>query len=335
LTSTPDLTRQGAPGPAGAPGVRRAVVLVNERAGEVLQRGRDAFAKLIEEGFAAAGMSAQVRCVEARKLGAEFSRAVLEKPDVVVVAGGDGTISLMLPAMAKVGVDSAALPLGTLNLLARDLGLDGTLEQNLQRIADGVDLAIDLGEVNGRLFHSNAGLGFFAMMAREREEARRRFPFSKVLGFAFASVRTVLFARSIDVDMESEGERRALSADAVLITNNRFAGTPWRRASLDEGLLEVHLFEASSLPARLRAVAAMARGTWRELPSLTSFTTRELTISRRGRRRSTVAIDGEIVRVSVPMRFTIRPRALTLRAAGRDDLRTPPMQPPSIAESAR
>lgn len=315
MTSAPDLARSGAPGVAGPSALRRAIVVVNERAGEVLQRGRDAFATLIEDGFSAAGMTAQVRCVEARSLAREFGRAISEKPDVVVVAGGDGTISLMLPAMAKANVDAAALPLGTLNLLARDLGLDGTLEENLQRIADGIDLAIDLGDVNGRLFHSNAGLGFFAMMAREREEARKRFPFSKVFSFAFASVRTVLFSRSIDLEMESDGQRRAMSADAVLITNNRFAGTPWRRARLDEGLLEVHLFEASSLPARLRAVAAMARGTWRELPSLTSFTTRELTISRRRRRRSTVAIDGEIVRMSMPLRFTLRPRALTLRAA--------------------
>jgi diacylglycerol kinase family enzyme len=204
------------------------------------------------------------------------------------------------------------LPLGTLNLLARDLGMSTDLQANLAFIATQNSRPIDLGEVNGRLFHSNAGLGFFAMMAREREVARRRFPFSKAMGFAFAALRTTLFSKTITVELEVAGQSVTMATDAVLVTNNRFAGTPWRRASMDEGLLEVHTLQAPGLLARLRAAIAVARGTWRDLPSLTSFTAPNVTLTRRGRTRAIVAIDGEIHRLANPLRFTVRQAALPL-----------------------
>ena len=68
------------------------------------------------------------------------------------------------------------LPLGTVNVLGRDLGLVGPLERQIEALCQGEPVTMDIGQVNDRLFHSISGMGFFSLMAREREYARRRFP---------------------------------------------------------------------------------------------------------------------------------------------------------------
>ncbi len=153
------------------------------------------------------------------------------------------------------------------------------------------------------------------MMARERENARKLIPSSIKLGYALATLRTLWRSRPLTVLVEAEGEKRVLHADAVLVTNNRFDGTPWLRERLDAGVLEIHLLQARGLSGRFRAILAMARGTWRELPHLQSLTATQVTIRLRRRRRRSVAVDGEVRRMSGELDFAIRPAALELVTA--------------------
>lgn len=297
---------------------RRAEVVFNRRAGTVLEQGEEPFRRALAEAFAAHGVEAKVTAVAPEELEAATRRAIEAAPDLIVVGGGDGTVSKLLPVLARSQAPIGILPFGTLNLLARDLGLTQDVRETVASLAGGRAVAVDLAAVNGRPFHSNAGLGLFTAMAREREQARRTLPGSIRIGYALAALRAVLRSRAVTVEIEADGQCRTLVADAVLVTNNRFEGTPWLRPSLDEGMLEVHLLDAGGLGGRFRALVAMARGTWRELPRLTSLPAREVTLRLR-RRRFSVAVDGEIQRFRGELHCTIRPRALRLlagRAAG-------------------
>lgn len=297
----------------------KAIVVVNARAGTVLAAGQKAFDRRIVAAFASHGIEARIVSVKGREFGRAVADALAQTDALAVIAGGDGTISRVLPLLARAKGRAAIMPLGTINLLARDLGLIGDLDAAITSIATGERAIIDLAEVNGRPFHSNAGIGIFAMMAREREVARRRFPFSRVLGFAWAASRTLLRSRPLTIEVTREGRHDSFVSDAVLVTNNAFAGSPWQRPRLDEGLLEVHMLSAEGHAARLRAAVAMASGSWRDLPALTSFTASEVEIRRPGRSRSTVAIDGEVTRIANPLRFKIRPAALTLPRAAKPE----------------
>lgn len=315
----PDVA-ETVPGNATSPRQTRrtARVIVNEQAGAVLEAGRAAFETRIVEAFAQQNIAADVACVPARELDRTISQAAKQDIDLIVIAGGDGTVSRALPHLLDFKGEVAVLPLGTLNLLGRDLGLTGEVMHDIARIAAGETREVDVALLNGAPFHSNSGLGFFGMMARERENARKRFPFSRSLGFAWAATRTVLFSPTIEVEIDIDGERRTLQTDAVLVTNNRFDGAPWRRERLDEGLLEVHLLEASGLASRIRAAFAMARGDWRSLPSLTTYAATAVTLRRKRKRVSTVATDGEIRRLSNPLSYTVLSRALRMPAGQRE-----------------
>lgn len=301
-----------------APLARHVVVIVNRRAGQVLQAGRPSFERRLRDGFARNGMSVAPVFAKGRQIGKALEQADAQAPDLIVLAGGDGTVSQTLAQLAACTAPTAILPLGTLNLLGRDLGLTGNLDADIDAICTGERKAVSLARVNGRCFHSIAGFGLLSTMARERENARRTIPFSRLLGFAAAALRTLFTYRPIEVEFgEGEGSRRFI-ADTVLVTSNHFDGVPWRRARLDEGRLEVHLLEAGGISARLRLLWLTARGRWRQHDRLTSFPAGRFTVRRRKKRSVSLAVDGESIRLHGPVVFDIAPQTLYLHAK-RDD----------------
>ena len=102
--------------------------------------------------------------------------AVEKKCDLVVVAGGDGTVMAAVTAMAGCGVPLAILPTGTGNLLARNLDLPINDEQTCLEIGvSGRTKEIDVGSVDDdRKFAVMAGLGFDAAMMRDAPEGLKK-----------------------------------------------------------------------------------------------------------------------------------------------------------------
>jgi diacylglycerol kinase family enzyme len=290
-------------------------VIANARAGAVLEAGADNFARRIEAAFEAAGCRAQVELVPPRQLQERLRAAVADEAVTTVIAGGDGSINGALPVLVGCKRPVGVLPLGTVNVLGRDLGLIGTLEQQIAGLCQGEPISMDLGSVDGHLFHSISGMGFFSLMARQREYARRRFPFSRLIAFLFAATRSILFTRPIRIEMEIAGERRQVEADAVLVTVNQFDGAEWRRSRLDGGEFEVHILDTGGLLSRAKAAFSMLTGGWRNSGNLISLTGTDVTITRRDKRRGHVTFDGEVERRASPFHYRLLPGALRVIAA--------------------
>lgn len=293
------------------------VVVVNARAGTVLEAGADAFAARIIAAFEAQGCSAEVKLVHPRELDDALSLAIEDQDCMPVIAGGDGTLNGVLPVLLQANRPVGVLPLGTVNVLGRDLGLTGSLEDQIAAVCNGAPVVLDVGSVNDRLFHSLSGMGFFSLMAREREFARRRFPFSRAVAFMVAATRSILFTRAITVDVGIGDERRVVQADAVLVTVNSFEGAEWRRDKLDGGVFEVHILNAGGLYSRCKAAFSIVSGKWRTSDNLTSFTGSEVTLTRRDKRRGHITFDGEVERKAGPLVYKLLPGAIWLIAARR------------------
>jgi diacylglycerol kinase (ATP) len=96
-----------------------------------------------------------------------IGRALDADPELVVVAGGDGTVSRVACALAGHGVPLAVLPLGTANNIARTLGIDGSVEQLVARWARAHHLSLDVGVARGpwgeRRFFEGAGGGLVSL----------------------------------------------------------------------------------------------------------------------------------------------------------------------------
>ncbi len=293
----------------------RHIVVVNARAGTVLEAGAEAFKARIIAAFEAHGCTAEVKLVHPRELDDALALAIGDDDAIPVIAGGDGTINGVLPVLLEAGKPVGVLPLGTVNVLGRDLGLHGTLEHQIEALCKGEPVTMDVGALNERLFHSISGMGFFSLMAREREHARRRFPFSRAIAFAFAATRSILFTRAITVDIRIGEERQVVQADAVLVTINRFDGAEWRRDRLDGGVFEVHVLKAGGLLSRCKAALSIVSGGWRRSANLTSFTGDSVTLTRRDKRRGHITFDGEVERKAGPLTYRLLPKAIRLIAA--------------------
>ncbi len=83
----------------------------------------------------------------------------LSGKELVIVCGGDGTIHQALQFAVPAHRKIAILPAGTVNVLARELGLPMNLEEAVQVAAGGRTKRIRLGESGGRYFHLMAGVG--------------------------------------------------------------------------------------------------------------------------------------------------------------------------------
>lgn len=318
-------------GAAADAAARRYVVLVNRRAGAVLEQGERTLIERIETAFEEAGCPSEVMAVEP----AELTAGVQGLPPgvVPVVAGGDGTLTALLPALVERRLTCGVLPIGTMNFLARDLGFSGDLERDIERLVAGPVVRIDLAKLNETLFHSVSGLGFPVAIATERERMRRRIPFSRPLAVLATVVLAAVRTRGVEVSIETDAGPQVRRADAVVVTNNVYEGPPWRRARLDEGLLEVLVIDAPGIVARIGTALAILSGRWRDLPNLEVHRARQVTL-RRGR-RTRLTIDGEVVRVPDAITYRMSPAALTIIAAGEIEARTPVEQIAAAAAGAR
>jgi len=289
--------------------MRRVLVLLNAQAGTLIDAGTDGIVRHIEETLTPRCESLEVRLLQPGALSEAIRTAVVGPHDTVIVGGGDGTASAAAAAFAGSHKVLGVLPFGTMNLLAADLGLPSDPHAAVAAFSNVTPCRIDLAEINGRPFHTLSGLGFFSQMARAREETRGH-PLGRLMSVALASFRALTRTNSFTIDLLLDGQRERVKALAVLVTNNRF-GSDWRRAQLDEGVLEMHLVEDRGTLTKLRASAALLTGAWRTEQHIRSIVARDLTITR-SRRHAWASTDGELARERVPLRYRALPGALTV-----------------------
>lgn len=289
--------------------MRNVLVVLNSRAGALLDRDPAEVKAEAEAALREAGRRVEVVLAQGRGIVRAIERGASGDYDTLIVGGGDGSVSCAAHRLAGKPTALGVLPLGTLNLLARDLAMPLELPEALAALAGATKTPIDLGCINGRYFHSISGLGFFSQMARAREEARD-LP-TRLLRLGAAAFRAFTRSGPMTLEFEIDGRSRQMAAYAALITCNRFGGKDWRRGALDGGTLEIHIAEEAGALGRLKAGADVLAGGWRDNEGIHSVQARRVSISSR-RGRVWVATDGELRREQVPLAFTIEPRALTI-----------------------
>jgi diacylglycerol kinase family enzyme len=101
--------------------------------------------------------------------------AVDEGAQVLVTAGGDGTVSAVARVAVERGVPLVVVPCGTRNHFAKDCGADiADPAGELAAIEDGHEVQVDIGTVNGQVFLNNVSVGFYAAMVHDPDYRRRR-----------------------------------------------------------------------------------------------------------------------------------------------------------------
>jgi YegS/Rv2252/BmrU family lipid kinase len=276
--------------------------------------GDELAARLIQL-FATAGREATVLVAgPGRSVTDQARRAVDQGCRIAVAAGGDGTVNAVVSALVGTDVPLGILPVGTLNHFAKDLGIPLDLEQAVRLITQGVRRQVDVGEVNGAVFVNNSSLGVYPRIVALRSRWHAT-GLGKWVAVLWASLTVLRRRPFMGVRIRTTEETLVRRTPFVFVGNNeyRMAGIKAAsRESLTGGRLAVYVMHAE----RRRSLLVLG---WRVLlrgvdrvPELELFLVEEAVIETR--RRTSVALDGEVRGMAPPLTYRIRPLALTVIA---------------------
>ena len=151
--------------------VRKVIVIYNPRSGTLLAAGEDPEANL-RKLFEDRDVKPELHPFDLKALPNILASAKRNAADAIIVCGGDGTILAVAAALGDSKLPLGLLPGGTMNILARDLGVPMELEAAANVTVAGKIKAIDMGYVNGQPFLCNSAIGLMPHLARTREQLR-------------------------------------------------------------------------------------------------------------------------------------------------------------------
>lgn len=280
--------------------VPKAVVIINaKRAPESL-----------EPALRAAGLQAKVVLMDG-DLEQTARNAVAQGATVVIAGGGDGTVSAIAAALAETESVLGVLPLGTFNNFARDLGIPLGIAAAARVIAHGRITAVDVGEVNGRVFINNSSIGLYPWIVERREHYERK-GHNRFLAFVWASLPVLRRYRLLSVHLNVDGVGLVRHTPFVFVGNNvyRFEGLrAARRDSISAGTLCLAVAHRTGRAGLIRLAAHAVFGRLREARDFDLLTAKEISVETR-RPTARVSLDGEVVRMNTPLHYRIRPGAL-------------------------
>lgn len=242
---------------------------------------------------------------DATRLAAEAVEAGLH---VVIVAGGDGTINEALQALVGTRTALAVIPLGTVNVWAREIGLLTSADQIVAALVHGRYQCIDVGRANDRYFLMMGSVGFDARVVQSvSSPAKRRWgpmaylvkALSTGVGYVGQRTRIVIDDDSVSVPL------------LMMVVGNtrRYAG-PFEitsRAVADDGVLDVSLLPGNDARMLLLHIGRILLR--RHTDGQRAVYRQARTVRVYGQQRLSVQIDGEPAGMT-PVTFSVVPASL-------------------------
>lgn len=288
---------------------KRVMVIVNTKS----RRGRDWLRPVNtyfkDSGLEMAGFHA---IKDGKKLGPMIRAAAKDRVGLIVVGGGDGSLSTAASEMHGSGSTLGILPMGTGNALARDLGIPSDPLKACEIITSGRAVSIDLGTANDDLFVNVASVGLTTAIAMQlTNDAKRKLG---RMVYAFALMKALVLVRPYEAKLTTPVGEDCFKTLQVVIGNGRFHAGPFLlspTASITDGKLEIYALEGTNRASFLKMALHMRGGHQVDLPEVRAYSVSEGSLVTRPIKH--VTIDGEIVR-RTPLKFRSLKGALPVMA---------------------
>ncbi len=251
------------------------------------------------------------------------SKAIASGVDMVLAAGGDGTVAAVAAALIKTNIPLGIIPRGTANAFSVALGLPTTVQAACEVIATGVPMVVDAASCNGKPMILLAGIGFEAEAVENADrEAKNRFG---SLAYIWSGIGQLLNLQPFDVQLHIEGtaslepEPNKFRAIAVTVANaapptSVMAQGP-NQVIANDGLLDITIVTSATRLAALNAISDLLGSALDETASdredITYLRTRALTVTTEPPQK--VVLDGEIIGTT-PVEIKCIPGGLTILA---------------------
>ena len=284
---------------------KQAILIVN--AGS--RRGAELFAEARDK-LKAAGVELldAKKCKTAKSMETAV-KAALKNAPMVIVGGGDGSLSSVVDFFIGTDVVFAFLPLGTANSFARTVGIPLDLDGAVNVIATGVPRTIDVGCINGDYFLNAAAMGLAPRVAETVPHGLKR-KLGRLGYLVWASWSAANF-RAFRVKLEDGKHSWRMWATEVRIANGRYHGgiELIENADLESGEIVVQVVAGRSVLKLGWSYFAAAAKLKARRQAVREFVAQKFTLSTRPRMR--VSIDGEVSE-ETPLHISALPDAVTI-----------------------
>ena len=176
---------------------------------------------------------------ETKKLARE---AILDKTNLIVACGGDGTINEILNQIKEKEIKIAIIPIGSGNGIARHFNIPLDISKSLDLILKQNFTNVDIGKVNESFFLGNVAFGLGADFIRNYQKIK----YQGLFGYIIAFVKTLLNIKEKHFIIDIDGERIATSPLILIVSNTNQQGydfTVTPKAKTDDGLLDMAIIE--------------------------------------------------------------------------------------------
>lgn len=286
-------------------------VIINASAGA--ERGEET-GEAVEKAFAACGLEARVALARDGGELVELARRALAGDGRAVIAGGgDGTINAVASLLVDTRRPLGILPLGTLNHFAKDLHIPLGLEDAARNVCEGRELKVDVGEVNGRIFINNSGLGLYPRIVRRREKLQERLGSGKWPAFFWAALSVLRRYPFLSVRLSVDDREIVRETPFVFIGNNEYEMESLdigARRCLDAGHLSLYVTHRKGRLGLVWLALRALFGRLRQARDFDALCAKEIWIETRRPKKLPVATDGEVTLMTTPLHYRVRPGAL-------------------------
>lgn len=291
----------------------RFQVILNRDGGSLRTRDVERFADDVRQTLESLGHAVSVTAVTGGGVEAALAEAAAGPCDVVMVGGGDGTVSAAAARLAGSDKALAILPAGTMNLFARSLGIPLDLDAAVAALGAGAIHAVDVATADDRIFVHQFSVGLHAKLIRLRQKKSFGSRLGKMRASVAAGLSTFFRPPRLVAALGVDGREFTVRTAGIGITNN-LIGEGYRlpyAARPDGGVLGVYVTRAARRRDLARMLFGVLLGRWQRNEHVDVFEAREVTLRLLAHhRRFGCAIDGELSPLSTVTRLAVLPGAL-------------------------
>lgn len=287
---------------------RTAALIVNARARRGALWFRNARKLLQEAGFK---LTASYAIKDPVRLPEVVQHAIDSGAKLVIVGGGDGTVSSVVDYVARKNVVLAILPLGTGNSFARTIGIPLSLEGAIDTIINGKVVDVDLGVANGDYFANIVSIGFNAhVVHRTPNNLKRRLG---VFAYLLTGFKEILSNKPFTARLELDGHMKEFRTRQIIVANGAFYGVNriTASASADDRRLRVCVVDSENKFDLARLWFGLVRGNPAAYAPVKILSAQQVTCFTDPNQE--VDIDGELT-AGTPLKLSLAPQSLLVMA---------------------
>ncbi len=302
---------------------KRVRVLVNRRSG--LMWSFESLQQVFDKFWDIPGVEVTYQfCRDEQDGRAKTKSAVEQGIDVLLVAGGDGTVSTTGSLLIGTDVTLGIIPMGSGNGFARHFEIPLSPEKAIEVLARGMVTTVDVGSVNGRPFLVTCSMAWDAKLERSFE----RWPVRGIIPYIFAGAYEFLGYRPHQIEVVMDSGHKLIFPDPLVFTIanvTQFGGgaviAP--RAKPDDGLLELVVARHQDAQILFSNIHKAFDGKMEKVPGLVIRSFRSMIVRRP--KAAPIQVDGELVEAPEEIEVKVIPKCLKVliptpaRNAGKRD----------------